>query len=245
MMKAILIDDDERNLTTLKEKLTRHCPMVTVIALCDSGEKGMIAIEELQPDLVFLDIEMPVMNGFNMLEQLSNRNFELIFVTAYDHYAIRAIRFSAIDYLLKPVNVVELTAAVDRSVQRIKQKKTNPQIEYLLELLHKKQKHIAIPATDGLQFISIDEIIYLEANQNYTHIFLPKQKFVVSRGLGEVEELLPSDTFIRIHHSYVVNKNAIDRYIRGEGGQVILKNGIALDVSKRRKLFFLQAINHK
>ena len=243
MLKAVLIDDDESNLNALGEKLYRHCPQVTVIARCDHAEKGIEAIENLKPQIVFLDIEMPETNGFVMLQQLKNRNFELIFVTAYNHYAIKAIRFSALDYLLKPVEAEELKAAVHRAEQAIREKSGNPQIELLLDHLEKRKlSRIAIPTSDGLQFIQLDQIIYLEANANYTNIFLPAGKHLVSRPLKEFEEILPADFFIRIHHSYIINKNAVEKYIRGEGGQVVLQNGNVLDVSKRKKLDFLQAI---
>jgi two-component system LytT family response regulator len=243
MMRAVLVDDDESNLNALSEKLMRHCPEVNIIARCDNAEKGIEAIDELKPDIVFLDIEMPVTNGFVMLQQLQFRNFELVFVTAYNHYAIKAIKYSALDYLVKPVEIEELKEAVQKAGEKLKDRKSNLQIDLLLEHFeHRKQERIAIPTSDGLHFIFINDIIYLEANNNYTNIFLIKNKYVVSRTLKDFEDLLPSDTFIRIHHSYLVNKNKVERYIRGEGGQVVLQNGITLDVSKRKKMEFLQAI---
>lgn len=243
MLKTVLIDDDESNLNALSEKLCRHCPQVSVMARCDNAEKGIEAIENLKPQIVFLDIEMPETNGFVMLQQLKNRNFELIFVTAYNHYAIKAIRFSALDYLLKPVEIEDLKAAVHRAEHAIREKAANPQIELLLDHFEKKKiSRIAIPTAEGLQFILLEQILYLEANANYTNLFLPAGKHVVSRSLKEFEDMLPTDCFIRIHHSYIINKNAVERYIRGEGGQVVLQNGSVLDVSKRKKLDFLQAI---
>lgn len=242
-MRAILIDDDQRNLHSLRDKLIKHCSTVEVIALCESGEEGIKSIEALQPDLVFLDIEMPVMNGFLMLQQLNRRNFQLIFVTAYDSYAIKAIKFSALDYLVKPVEVDDLKAAVTRAKEMRHQQFSNIQFDVLLEHLHKKNSRLAIPTGEGLQFISIDDILYLEASANYTTIYLTNSKILVSRTLKDYEDLLPSSTFIRIHHSFIVNKNAIEKYIKGDGGQVVLKNGAVLDVSKRKKIDFLQAIN--
>ena len=244
-MKAVLIDDDERNLNALNEKLTRHCPEVEVIAKCDTAEKGITSIEEYKPDVVFLDIEMPVMNGFLMLQQLNFKNFELIFVTAYNQYAVQAIKYSALDYLVKPVEIEELKQAVSRALVKRKQTSANPQIELLLEHFIKKDRHrLAIPTSEGIQFINVSDIFYLEASINYTNIYLEKQKFLVSRNLKEFEDLLPSDVFLRIHHSYIVNKNYVDKYIRGDGGQVVLNNGVSLDVSKRKKADFLQAIGY-
>ena len=246
MLKAILIDDDQSNLSGLREKLNKHCPQVEIVALCDNAKAGIIAIEDYRPDIVFLDIEMPVMNGFVMLQQLSFKNFELIFVTAYDSYAIKAIRFSALDYLVKPVEIGELKAAVSKAEVNRSKHTVDSQVDLLMEFLHRKNPtRIPIPSSDGLQFLNLDDIIYLEANNNYTSIFLTTgQKFVVSRTLKDFEDLLPTDIFIRIHHSNIINKTLIEKYIRGDGGQVVMRNGIVLDVSKRKKTDFLQAIGY-
>ena len=240
-----MVDDDDRNLAALAEKLARHCPQVAVAARCNSAAGGIEAIDRLQPDLVFLDIEMPLMNGFLLLQQLHYKNFELIFVTAYDHYAIKAIRYSALDYLVKPVEIDELKEAVARAVQKRQGAGSNPQIELLLEHLQQKNRQrIAIPTAEGLQFLFIEDIVYLEASANYTNIFLEGHKYTVSRTLKDFEELLPPAVFVRIHHSFIVNKHCVEKYIRGEGGQVVLSNGATLDVSKRRKTEFLQAIGY-
>jgi two-component system LytT family response regulator len=246
MLKAVLIDDDESNLSSLSEKISRHCRQVQIIECCDSPEEGIRIIDELKPDLVFLDIEMPQMNGFVMLQQLTYKNFELIFVTAYDHYAIKAIRSCALDYLVKPVEIEELRRAVARAEEKKNQHSSSSQLNLLIEHLQKKQtKLLTIPTSEGLQFIDIDKIIYLEASDNYSNIYLsPNQKFLVSRTLKDFEELLPADIFIRIHHSSIINKFFVDKYIRGEGGQVVMRNGSVLDVSKRKKSDFLQAIGY-
>ena len=245
MIHTILIDDDQSNLSSLSEKLAKHCPGLEIVAKCDSARDGKNAIEKLKPDLVFLDIEMPVMNGFVMLQQLAFRDFALIFVTAYDHYAIKAIKYSAIDYLVKPVEAEELKQAVSRVELNLASRSSQLQMDLLLEQLHKTQlKRITIPTTEGLQFINVDDIIYLEASDNYTRIFLINDlKYLVSRTLKEFEEMLPAPGFLRIHHAHLINKNYIEKYIRGEGGQVVMKNGVTLDVSKRKKSEFLSAIN--
>ena len=243
MLKAVLIDDDESNLSSLSEKLAKHCPQIQIVARCDNGENGITAIEGLQPDVVFLDIEMPVMNGFLMLQKLTYKNFGLIFVTAYDHYAIKAIRYSALDYLVKPVEIAELQLAVNKAEENRKGQHSQQQIELLLEQLSKKQsRRIGIPTTDGLQFANVEDIAYLEATDNYTHISLSNnQKLLVCRTLKDFEEMLPTETFVRIHHSTIINKFYVERYIRGDGGQVIMRNGAVLDVSKRKKSDFLQS----
>ena len=246
MLNAVVIDDDQSNLSAMSEKLGKHCPQVSIIALCESGEEGIKAIEGLKPDLVFLDIEMPVMNGFVMLQKLAYRDFGLIFVTAYDHYAIQAIRFSAIDYLVKPVDIDELKVAVDRAAEQKYKRTPAQQVDLLFEYLQMKQpRRIPIPTGEGLRFINMDDILYLEASNNYTYIFLrTPQKLLVSRTLKDFEELLPAETFVRIHHSHIINKFFIERYIRGDGGQVVMQNGTTLDVSKRKKSDFLQAVGY-
>lgn len=248
MLKAVLIDDEESNLSSLKEKLASYCPQVQVIAACDNATKGIDAIDSLHPHIVFLDIEMPVMNGFIMLQQLIYKNFELIFTTAYDHYAIKAIRYSALDYLVKPIEIEELKAAVAKAEEKRNHSYPNPQIELLVEqLINKKNSfnRIAIPTTEGLQFIKVDDIIYLEASINYTHIYTTGQnKYIVSRTLKDFEDMLPAEIFLRIHSSYIINKNFAEKYIRGDGGRVVLSNGVTLDVSKRKKSEFLKAIGY-
>jgi two-component system LytT family response regulator len=177
MLRTVLIDDDESNLSALSEKLAKHCPQIEIIARCDNAQDGIKSIESLQPEVVFLDIEMPVMNGFVMLQQLSYKNFELIFVTAYDHYAIKAIRYSALDYLVKPVEIEELKAAVSKAEANRSNKSSHSQIDLLLEHLHKKQaRRITIPTANGLQFINLEDIMYLEASNNYTNIYLSAAK---------------------------------------------------------------------
>lgn len=248
MLNAIIIDDESSSRNTLRQKLANYCPDITVVAECEDGQVGIKNIEEKKPDIIFLDVEMPRMNGFTMLQQLKNRNFELVFITAYDYYAIKAIKFSALDYLVKPVEVDDLKAAVAKAVQRRAQASGNDRLELLLQnLMNEKKDHhrIAIPSMDGLQFVSMGDIIHLEAQSNYTIIYLQDSyKLTVSKTLKDFEELLPSAVFIRIHHSHIVNKNAVEKYIKGEGGQVVMKNGTVLDVARRKKEEFMKAIGY-
>ena len=247
MLKAVMIDDDISNLSSLTEKLNKHCPQVEIIARCSNAAEGIKAIDGLRPDIVFLDIEMPVMNGFVMLQQLSYKDFELIFVTAYDHYAIKAIRFSALDYLVKPVEIEELKNAVTKVEENHSRKDKGLQLELLLEYLEKKRpRRITIPTSDGLQFIDLESIVYLEASNSYTNVYLVnQQKHLVTRTLKDFEQILPAETFLRIHHSTIINRDCIEKYIRGDGGQVMMRNGTVLDVSKRKKIEFLEAIGNK
>ena len=248
MLTAIIIDDETSSRNALRQKLNNHCKNVLIIAECENGEEGIENIEKKKPDVVFLDVEMPRMNGFTMLQQLKNKNFEVIFVTAYDHYAIKAIRYSALDYLVKPVEIDDLKNAINRVVEKLNIAKPNARLELLLEnIVSDKTKftRIAIPTVQGLQFIKIDEIIYLEASANYTKFHLCNNiKYTVSKTLKEFEDMLPADIFIRIHNAYVINKNYVEKYIRGDGGQVVLSNGSVLDISKRKRAEFLKAIGY-
>jgi two-component system LytT family response regulator len=223
-----------------------NCADVEIIAECENGEQGIKAIEENRPDVVFLDVEMPRMNGFTMLQQLSNRNFELIFTTAYDHYAIRAIKFSAFDYLVKPIEVTELCTSVEMVKEKRQQHTSNERLETLLHnLMNEKNQYnrLAIPSQEGLQFVEVNDIIYLEAESNYTIIYIkPSQKITVSKTLKDFEEMLPHTIFIRIHHSYIINKNHVQKYLKGEGGRVIMSNSKTLDVARRKKEEFMKAI---
>ncbi|MBN9350756.1 MAG: response regulator transcription factor [Chitinophagaceae bacterium] len=245
MLSAILIDDEEASLNSLRQKIVKHCHEIEILATCTKAEEGLSLIEDLHPDMIFLDIEMPIMNGFTLLQKLDYRNFELVFVTAYDHYALKAIKYSALDYLLKPVEVEDLKAAVKKAIEK-KQNLPNKRLEFLLENMisnNKRLNRIAISSVEGLQFIRVENIVYLEASGNYTNVHLAeKKKYLSSRNMKEYEDLLPPDNFIRIHNSYIINKNFVEKYIRGEGGQVVLEGNITLDVSKRRKSDFLSLI---
>jgi two-component system, LytTR family, response regulator len=253
MLKAIIIDDERSSRNALRQKLGNHCPEINIIAECENGEEGIKSIEEKKPDIIFLDVEMPRMNGFTMLQQLQQRNpmaigFEIIFTTAYDHYAIKAIKYSALDYLVKPVEVADLKLAVEKAAAKRKNSNSNPALEMLLQNLMNKEKeqhHIAIPCMDGLQFVETGNIIYLEAESNYSIFHLAgNKKITVAKTLKDFEELLPSSIFFRIHHSYIININCIEKYSKGEGGQVLMKNGVTLDVARRKKEAFMKMIGH-
>lgn len=246
MIKAILIDDEVHCLETLGILLKEYCPQVNILDQCRSGKKGLEAIEKYKPDLVFLDIEMPSMNGFEMLEQFSDIPFSVIFTTSYDQYAIKAIRFSALDYLLKPIDPKELILAV----QKVQSQKTLPsaeQFEMLWKQVHQKGAgfhKIAIPTSEGFELIPSDQIVHCAADDNYTHLYLKnKSKITACRTLKEMEEQLQDFTFfIRVHHSYLVNLNEVTKYIRGEGGYLIMTDGSSVNVSRSRKETLLKKL---
>ena len=238
MIKAIIIDDEIHCRKTLVMLLKEYCPDVQVIEQCEDAETGLLAIQRHKPHLVFLDIEMPNMNGFEMLDKLPEINFEIIFTTSYDQYAIKAIRFSALDYLLKPVDREELQRAVQKVVQR-SQHPLPQQLEILLQKLHQPVssiQKIALPTMEGLQMVAIDSIISCESQSNYTVFFLKnKQKLIVSRPLKEIEEMLEEYSFLRVHNSYLVSLNEIDKYVKGEGGYLVMTDGSNIDVSRSKK----------
>jgi two-component system LytT family response regulator len=244
-IKAIIVDDESYSCETLATLLERYCPEVEVIDICQSGELALASIERNPPDLLFLDIEMPHMNGFEMLKQLGRVNFQLIFTTSYDQYAIKAIRFSALDYLLKPIDREELQAAVQKVIHKLGQ--TLPQqLNILLQKLNDKQsanQKIALPAMEGLQMIHVDSIISCASDSNYTNILLKNnKKIIVSRTLKDIEEMLDGYLFLRVHHSFLINLNEVEKYIKGEGGYLIMSDGSTVDVSRSRKEALMQKL---
>ncbi len=245
MISALIIDDEAKGRLALREKLSAYCPEVAVVAEAANGKEALLQIQHHNPQLIFLDIEMPRMNGFEMLNELPEKKFHIIFTTAYDQYAIKAIRYAAFDYLLKPIDIEELKTAI-ANVVATENNQTKRQVELLTQHMQQPRKQLsklAIPTLDGLMFYDINNIIYLEANSNYTNIYLTnKTKITASKTLKEFEELLPADIFFRTHHSYLINLNYIKRYIKGDGGQIELQNGTYIDVSRRKKEEFLKTI---
>ena len=244
-MKAILIDDEPNGRIALRQKLQDYCPTVEIVGEAENGKTGMERIQELNPDLVFLDIEMPGMDGFEMLIRIPEKKFHLVFTTAYDHYAIKAIKYAAFDYLLKPIDIDELKSTIDRLTPMTSSNVTNKKLETLEQNLLSKPflNKIAIPTSEGLLFFDLQHIIHLEAESNYTNIYFDNHpKLMASRTLKDFEEILPTDTFFRPHNSHIINLHFIKRYIRGDGGQVEMKNGNYVLVSRRKKEEFLKLI---
>ncbi|MEP6794626.1 MAG: LytTR family DNA-binding domain-containing protein, partial [Saprospiraceae bacterium] len=211
----------------------------------ENGREGIEKINQLAPQLVFLDIQMPEMDGFEMLINIPEKKFHLIFTTAYDHYAIKAIKYAAFDYLLKPIDIDELKITIERLATQPVTNLDNKKLETLEQNLLTKPflNKIAIPAQEGLLFFDISQIIHLEAQSNYTMIYFDDHsKLMASRTLKEFEEILPQDIFFRPHNSHIINLNFIKRYMRGDGGQVELKDGTYILVSRRKKDEFLKVI---
>lgn len=239
MIKAIIIDDEVHCLETLEILIKDYCPEIQIVAQCTSGKQGLAAIAKYQPDIVFLDVEMPAMTGFDLLEELNEIHFALVFTTGHNQYAIKAIRFSALDYLLKPIDPDELVQAVIK----VKEQRHLPvaeQFQMLLNNLNGKSsalQKIAVPTAEGFELIPSSDVIYLKADNNYTHIMLKsKQRILACRTLKDMQEQLkPYPFFVRVHNSYLVNLNEVGKYVRGDGGYLVLSDGSTVSVSRSRK----------
>jgi two-component system, LytTR family, response regulator len=245
ILKAILVDDELNSLQNLQFKIHEYCPTIKIVAQSQNPEEAIRLIHQNKPDVIFLDIEMPRMSGFKMLEQIPEIDFEVIFITAYNHYAINAIRISAFDYLVKPVAIEDLQQTVERLV-KFTVKRTRERAEVLKKNLASSKSQedpIAIPTNDGLEFIQINQIVRIESSSNYSKIILlTGRQMLVTRQLKDFEELLQDYKFYRVHHSHLINLNYILKYIRGDGGQITLRNGDVIDVSRRKKDVFLKLI---
>lgn len=242
MISCIIVDDEAKNIKLLQNMLAMYCPAVNVLATDTEAKNGLLLISELKPQLVFLDVEMPHLNGFDLLKKLEPINFEVIFVTAYSHYAVEAFEHQATGYITKPINTEKLIAAVNTAIKRIEEKKINKNLFTLLEQNSKEAAPDKIPlsTTNGLVFVKLAEILYCESSGNYTNFYLcTGNKIMVSRQLGEYEKLLPEVNFTRIHDKYIINLSFIKEYIKGSGGDVVLENGKELPVAARRKEDFL------
>ena len=240
MIKAVIIDDEQNNIDNLCILLQQHCPEVTIAATAMNATDGEKAILKYQPDLVFLDIQMPEKSGFELLKNLPNYHFEIIFVTAYDQYGIQAVKFAAIDYLLKPINIEELKIAVQKVVAKRSQKKQNLQLENLIELLQQKQNkqfhRIALQSTKETRFVEPEQIIRCESSNNYTTFYLNNQeKIIVSKPIYEYESLLQDYGFIRCHQSHMINKKYIKSFLKNDGGFLLLEDGSEIPITRQKK----------
>ncbi|TVQ42081.1 MAG: DNA-binding response regulator [Saprospirales bacterium] len=246
-INAIIIDDEVACTESLKIELEMYCPQIEVMAVCNTAEEGLSKIVSLKPDLVFLDIEMPWMNGFELLRQLNQINFEVIFITAYDQFALKAFEFSAVDYLLKPIKKEDLISAVQKVEQRRTKLLSTEHIEAMLSnmnFLTKDFSSIAVPTGEGLEFIPVDEIIYCEADNNYTYIHKSGgDSLLLSKTLKEVEGMLSNHSFFRIHQSFLINMKHLRKYVRGQGGYVVMSNKKDLPVARSKKDGLMSSFN--
>lgn len=248
MIRSIIIDDENHCTRALLNDLQQHCPGVDVLDVCHSGKDGILSIRKHEPDLVFLDVEMPWMNGFEMLEMLGDIRFSIIFTTAHDEFAAKAFRISAVDYLLKPIDSNDLKAAIQKVEKKMDEGSSLQHITNLLRNIHKPgtDQKIALPQREGYEFVDVASIMYLAAEGAYTKVFIrDKKPMLVSRTLGDVEELLPPDLFQRIHHSTVINITCVTQFLRTDGGHVVLTTGDKLSVSKAKKEMLMARLGLK
>ncbi|MEL7223211.1 MAG: LytTR family DNA-binding domain-containing protein [Bacteroidota bacterium] len=235
-LRAILVEDEPSGMDNLRWKLQQNCPEVEIVAECNNGADAIKAIKRQLPDLLFLDIRLGDMTGFDVIAAIKHPTFELIFTTSYDEYAIEAIKNSALDYLLKPIDEDELLDAVGKA--RIKQKTKTPAAAGA-----ESSSRFGFPIATGQQFLDLEEVIYAQAEDNVAMVYLKEKKTLkLSRSLGWLEEELTDHGFCRVHHSYLINLHKMTEYIRNEGGFVIMQGGKAISISRRRKDTFLQAL---
>ena len=241
MIKAVIIDDEKDSIDTLEWKLKNYCPDVEVLGSFSDPAKGVAFLKENSTDLLFLDIEMPMLSGFDVLEELrTDINFDIIFITAYDHFGIQAVKFSALDYLLKPVQNKELKEAIEKHIKKIHHKIPSEQIEVLLNNVQEQRKgkrgRIALASKESIEFVDPHDIIVCEANSNYTNVYLQEgRKKVISKTLKEFEDMLVPYEFYRPHNSHLINLNRVKEFIRGEGGYLLMENKMKIPVSKNKK----------
>ncbi len=246
MLKAVIIEDQQTFRDVNREMLTANFPDITITGEADSVESGIALIQKVQPDLVLLDIEINGGTGFHVLQKVRPYNFMVIFITAYDAFAIKAIKFSAIDYILKPVNETEFCMAVENAISTFEKNKAAMQMENLLSHIEDKghNKRIVLRTQESIFLVELSDILYCESDNSYTTFFLEGEKqILVSRSMKEFEQMLNPYRFFRPHQCFLVNLNKVSRIDKAEGGNIILKNGKSLPVSFRRKQALLEVLN--
>ncbi len=246
MIRAIVVDDEKPVREAFVNMIRDYFSQIQILAVCENVKDAVEAAFNLRPDLVFLDVEMPPQTGFDFLEQAKGIPFEVIFTTSHNKYAIQAIKFSAIDYLLKPFGIEDLQQALERYEQKANRQSTPAQFEMLLKQIKgikEPPKSIAVPTLNGLTFIKVEDIVRCESDNNYTFFHLSgKNKILVSRSLKEYDEMLEEFNFFRVHTRHLINLGRVRNYTRGEGGIVTMDDGSEVDVARRRKEEFLSKI---
>lgn len=249
MIRAVIIDDEANNIDNLKALLLRHCPQVSVKDFACNADTGIEVINRVEPDLVFLDIQMPGKTGFDLLKSLSKPAFEIIFVTGFDQYGIQAIRFSAIDYLLKPIDPQDLHAAVARAAEKINERQQNTQIQNLVQLLlntpQKSEHRIGLSSARETRFVKTGEIVRCLAENNYTIFFLQSgEQILVSKPMFEYDEMLAGYGFIRPHHSHLVNTTYVKSLLKEDSGYLLMMDGAKVPVSRMKRDLVRKALSN-
>ncbi len=245
-MRVILIDDEPDCLEMLALLIERYCPNLHIIGQFEDPSVAVDKIPDLKPDLVFLDVDMPVLNGFDVLDKSKNTPFQVIFTTAHNQYAVKAFKYSAIDYLLKPVDKEELITAVHKARHSHQTEHQEQQRHILLDYVNPvkpSKEKVAFPTSDGIVFINIKDIVFCESEGNYTKIYIQQGKsFIFTKHLKDLEEMLHENLFFRVHHSYLVNLRKVEKYIRTDGGEIKMNNGKMIPVSRQKKEEVLAAL---
>lgn len=245
MIKALIIDDERNGAEVLKMLIEQNIERIVISELLYNVESGIEAVKKHKPDLVFLDIEMPDGTGFDVIEATKGINYQVIFTTAYEQYAIKALKAKAINYLLKPIDLNELVSSVEEAIVLIEKNKSQVPANLekaILDVINRNKK-IPIPSNDGIILIDVEDIIRLEADSNYTNIFLQDgKKILASKTLRHFEEMLINHHFLRVHSAHIINLDKIERYIRGDGGTLVLIDGKNIPVSRSNKIDLLQKL---
>ena len=244
MVKAVIIDDEKKSCQALSNLITDFCENVEIGGIAHSVKEGLKVIQKEKPDIVFLDIEMPQQNGFELLDHYKNVPFSVIFTTAYDEYAIKAFRYAAVDYLLKPIYIEELEDAIKKAISIKTLERAGSQYKLLKENLNNPFRSLALPSAEGLVFVKVQDIVYCEADSNYTIVYLLcGERIVVSRTLGKFEEILETTNFARIHNSYLINLNHIKKYHKNRKPMVTMVNDVKLKLSQTYRAEFMQKVS--
>lgn len=246
-MRVVIVDDEAHNIENLSGILSRQFTQIDIVGTADNHQRALEVIQSKKPDLLFLDIQMGDTTGFDILKSLPARNFEVIFVTAYDQYGIQAVKYAALDYILKPIDYEELAAAIDKAHDKLLSKVKNQQLDFLMGFVqgHKKPAKIALPQLQEVRYVLIEDIVYCEAQNSYTWFYLATgDKVLVSRPLKEYEELLEPHGFLRSHQTYLVNPLYIKSYLKEDGGLLLLQDGVKIPVSKTRKEAVKKSLMH-
>lgn len=244
MIRAVIVEDEKHSRETLNNLIAEFCTDIEVVNMAGNVMEAVETITENKPDLVFLDIELQTGTGFDVLEQVKNQHFEVIFTTAFEHYAIKAIKISSIDYLLKPIDIEELEAAIQKVRIKKDESTYKQQLEILLNTVHRQpqeNRKICLPTAQGLEFIKVNDIIYCEANGSYTNIYLKNQhKLMMSKHLKEYENLLSDYEFMRVHNSFLINLNEVKSFVKTEGGYILMNNNAQISISLKKREDFME-----
>lgn len=247
MIKTLIIEDEQKSRDMLAAIILKNYPELNVVGLAKNVKEGVEIINSESPDLIFLDISMPDGSGFDLLEAVPNHKFEVVFVTASDQHAIRAIKYSACDYLLKPLDIEELRIAIEKVTMKKNAKPNMENLQFLVEHLKRSDEHfqkITLPTGNAFEVVNLKDIIRVEADGSYTMFYLTdKRKLLISMSLKHYEELLADADFIRVHHHHLINMNHVVRYVKEDGGFAITSDGSKIEISRRKKEGFLERLN--